>query len=70
MSRLTEPCLLINCTQKYIQYRRGFARLLDVYNEGAEFELAEEPDNEEITMYTTPTSASTTINIHDFLLTL
>ena len=46
MSSLTEPCLLI-AHKNIFQYRRGFARPLDFYNEDTESESVEEPDNEE-----------------------
>ena len=48
MSSLKKPRLLI-AHKLYLQYRHGFARLLDVYNKDTEPESVEEPDNEETT---------------------
>ena len=48
MSSLMEPRLLI-ARKLYLQYRHGFARLLDVYNKDSKPESVEEPDNKETT---------------------
>ena len=44
----TEPCLLLAC-EIYLQYRRVFSRLLDVFNGNTDLESVKEPDNKETT---------------------